>query len=75
MAAVGSAALHLISIHSLRVEGDHMGDGVVQIHGISIHSLRVEGDVDYPAVSNFCASISIHSLRVEGDVLGCIIKV
>ena len=34
----------LISIHSLRMEGDHMGDGIVKINAISIHSLRMEGD-------------------------------
>ena len=34
----------LISIHSLRVEGDDGTLSVVKDLGISIHSLRVEGD-------------------------------
>ena len=62
----------MISIHSLRVEGDI----VIAMSrncgtSISIHSLRVEGD---PPQSLFCVlrGISIHSLRVEGDIWNCI---
>ena len=37
-------AWQMISIHSLRVEGDMMYIHPVEYQGISIHSLRVEGD-------------------------------
>ena len=57
----------IISIHSLRMEGDmrrRMGNGTVSI---SIHSLRMEGDgIRKKRQRN--PSISIHSLRMEGDV-------
>ena len=36
--------LDAISIHSLRVEGDHDAEREVLVCDISIHSLRVEGD-------------------------------
>ena len=38
------AAGNAISIHSLRVEGDHCRPAHQTHQGISIHSLRVEGD-------------------------------
>ena len=41
----------VISIHALRVEGDHLLCGGHIIFGISIHALRVEGD--------FCLSFQI----------------
>ena len=59
----------LISIHTLRVEGDAETFPVLLVLGeISIHTLRVEGDfvVILRLVHNF---ISIHTLRVEGDRL------
>ena len=34
----------MISIHALRVEGDHPVLGIVEVQKISIHALRVEGD-------------------------------
>ena len=34
----------MISIHSLRVEGDKAEQHEYMLTGISIHSLRVEGD-------------------------------
>ena len=43
---VNSVVAFSISIHALRVEGDHPPKGdAVQIRLISIHALRVEGDV------------------------------
>ena len=33
-----------ISIHSLRMEGDHFAQNHFRVIGISIHSLRMEGD-------------------------------
>ena len=36
----------IISIHSLRVEGDHAMEKGDYPQSISIHSLRVEGDAD-----------------------------
>ena len=36
--------VEIISIHSLRMEGDMVGRGDVAGNGISIHSLRMEGD-------------------------------
>ena len=56
----------VISIHSLRVEGDAAMTTLVERQRISIHSLRVEGDntASTPALRR---TISIHSLRVEGD--------
>ena len=60
--------LHVISIHSLRKEGDpkrYSRWGVNQ--KISIHSLRKEGDVYHSTRARGCYFISIHSLRKEGD--------
>ena len=57
----------IISIHSLRVEGDvrsHVAK--LKTTKISIHSLRVEGDADN-TIWSVNGAISIHSLRVEGD--------
>ena len=57
----------LISIHTLRVEGDGAGGGrLCYQSGISIHTLRVEGDPPVEAHEPV-VPISIHTLRVEGD--------
>ena len=56
----------VISIHSLRMEGDRQRQRLYLLHVISIHSLRMEGDPLQPP--NWQAhEISIHSLRMEGD--------
>ena len=57
----------LISIHSLRMEGD-LENHSPQATGrkISIHSLRMEGDFLVCTIFHR-HSISIHSLRMEGD--------
>ena len=56
-----------ISIHTLRVEGDHDAvNGCLDHVQISIHTLRVEGDCSYRFTSHKLG-ISIHTLRVEGD--------
>ena len=61
---VGGAA---ISIHSLRMEGDHRkNDNFAYSPDISIHSLRMEGDLIL-LISIHLYIISIHSLRMEGD--------
>ena len=57
----------IISIHSLRVEGDPAVQYDAPRESISIHSLRVEGDNWSPDVTILPNTISIHSLRVEGD--------
>ena len=66
---VGYLRYRLISIHSLRMEGDHYN----YLHDlgafdISIHSLRMEGDLPV-VISTTILHISIHSLRMEGDVI------
>ena len=57
----------VISIHSLRMEGDF----TLLIWNIcciiSIHSLRMEGDLVKITNTNQLFIISIHSLRMEGD--------
>ena len=45
-----------ISIHSLRVEGDHCRPAHQTHQGISIHSLRVEGDM----MRSHCSSASLN---------------
>ena len=57
----------VISIHSLRMEGD-CGYAIkgVTTNRISIHSLRMEGD-DITFLHFDVQPISIHSLRMEGD--------
>ena len=60
----------MISIHSLRVEGDIAKDGLGVSAVISIHSLRVEGD-PHKVADRLEPFISIHSLRVEGDGTVC----
>ena len=57
---------NIISIHSLRMEGDPVVCVVSLGTIISIHSLRMEGDALHP-FSCWSVSISIHSLRMEGD--------
>ena len=56
-----------ISIHALRVEGDHRKVRRKHVAAISIHALRVEGDNIIPVVELDIPIISIHALRVEGD--------
>ena len=66
-----AAALNLgiISIHSLRMEGDTWQQGEqLSYFSISIHSLRMEGDNKHPGWRAGENLISIHSLRMEGDV-------
>ena len=59
----------MISIHTLRMEGDalpgHFDDGAA----ISIHTLRMEGDWQKVTSVAKGAWISIHTLRMEGDRL------
>ena len=55
-----------ISIHTLRVEGDHRSKIIQDGFWISIHTLRVEGDHISKIIQD-CFWISIHTLRVEGD--------
>ena len=58
----------IISIHSLRMEGDSIHTETGTNNDISIHSLRMEGDHFTP--NHFRQFIiSIHSLRMEGDVV------
>ena len=57
----------LISIHALRVEGDHRGAPAQRSNAISIHALRVEGDGRMLKHYERAPVISIHALRVEGD--------
>ena len=57
----------LISIHSLRMEGDTpFAFASSSDARISIHSLRMEGDLHNVGCVDIIA-ISIHSLRMEGD--------
>ena len=58
----------LISIHSLRMEGDVSFLLRFQSMCISIHSLRMEGDYKIVLNGTYGISISIHSLRMEGDI-------
>ena len=60
--------LFIISIHSLRMEGDKSiyGNGLTE--PISIHSLRMEGDIQLVCLLIRSTFISIHSLRMEGDI-------
>ena len=60
-------SVNIISIHSLRMEGDGRGIEFDVIQCISIHSLRMEGDLGHAAVGGDHVHISIHSLRMEGD--------
>ena len=63
----GHKQRELISIHSLRMEGDLYPYGYSDASDISIHSLRMEGDPDLYAQLIAEIDISIHSLRMEGD--------
>ena len=58
---------YIISIHSLRMEGDVLVNIWSRRFEISIHSLRMEGDCHlmHHIITSEC--ISIHSLRMEGD--------
>ena len=56
----------IISIHSLRMEGDIINRLDIIGKGISIHSLRMEGDKSENC-HHHRPEISIHSLRMEGD--------
>ena len=58
----------VISIHTLRVEGDGNEKMALPLaEKISIHTLRVEGDMAEPNTQIDTQQISIHTLRVEGD--------
>ena len=57
----------VISIHTLRVEGDTGVNHSQRTTIISIHTLRVEGDDFFPEGADSEEPISIHTLRVEGD--------
>ena len=58
---------NVISIHSLRMEGDPETGAILGVPCIiSIHSLRMEGDSGRNSQS-WQIQISIHSLRMEGD--------
>ena len=57
----------IISIHSLRMEGDIINRLDIIGKGISIHSLRMEGDKSENC-HHHRPEISIHSLRMEGDL-------
>ena len=57
----------LISIHSLRMEGDEAAKQSASLKSISIHSLRMEGDDNADGTGGKISCISIHSLRMEGD--------
>ena len=48
----GHKQRELISIHSLRMEGDLYPYGYSDASDISIHSLRMEGDTAYPDQTN-----------------------
>ena len=64
---IKSCPFSIISIHTLRVEGDDNGKRVSEKECIiSIHTLRVEGDEGWIAI-DVDKIISIHTLRVEGD--------
>ena len=57
----------IISIHSLRMEGDLYERMLCGFANISIHSLRMEGDHTNHIYHMITYIISIHSLRMEGD--------
>ena len=57
----------IISIHTLRVEGDALKISLIVGNKISIHTLRVEGDAKLFLDIVRRLPISIHTLRVEGD--------
>ena len=57
----------IISIHSLRMEGDGACRPDRPYLPISIHSLRMEGDLKTLVLRCSLIEISIHSLRMEGD--------
>ena len=60
----------IISIHTLRVEGDPSPGQRCGRRRISIHTLRVEGDT-ITGLHAVLTIISIHTLRVEGDRRTC----
>ena len=66
--AVHDAQSLVISIHSLRMEGDVAAVPTHWNKLISIHSLRMEGDERRQCSSHPQFRISIHSLRMEGDL-------
>jgi len=68
---VNNTIINLISIHSLRAEGDtNFYYEHPEYAEISIHSLRAEGDDDIDELTVLATLISIHSLRAEGDLSG-----
>ena len=64
----------VISIHSLRMEGDPPDCYNNPVLGISIHSLRMEGDTVLSQSWFASFPISIHSLRMEGDCLDRVVS-
>ena len=60
----------LISIHTLRMEGDGDNAGDAGKGVISIHTLRMEGDGLKQKNGYIIQRISIHTLRMEGDMTG-----
>ena len=64
----------MISIHTLRMEGDTLGFFPSSLRRISIHTLRMEGDVILVRCRRPHDRISIHTLRMEGDSSGVMAK-
>ena len=56
----------VISIHTLRMEGDWDVSSTGGRADISIHTLRMEGDLPQHGLAGHPV-ISIHTLRMEGD--------
>ena len=56
----------IISIHTLRMEGDKREFEAAEATAISIHTLRMEGDRGQHH-QRLGRRISIHTLRMEGD--------
>ena len=74
----GHKQRELISIHSLRMEGDLYPYGYSDASDISIHSLRMEGDTAYPDQTNQGYNFNplpphggrlsyVSDIRMEGD--------
>ena len=67
MAFMPRQLLEVISIHTLRMEGDHGFMRLSSFLWISIHTLRMEGDRPTSRARRRFR-ISIHTLRMEGDM-------
>ena len=57
----------LISTHSAREDGDHIGRGVNALYVISTHSAREDGDAVDKCKDDSAKFISTHSAREDGD--------